>query len=67
MMKPVANDYMNQTFHVKPGDRLHRLFARMADTYYDDLTEDRIEQLERTVDGWRWMHADATRFGTEAR
>jgi hypothetical protein len=36
--------------------------ARLSDTYYDDLTDERIVELERHVDEWRWMHADATRF-----
>jgi hypothetical protein len=61
-MKPIAPQFLSQTFEVQPGDRLHRLFARLADTYYDDLSEDRIEELERKVDEWRWMHADASRF-----
>lgn len=61
-MKPIAPEYLAQTHEVKPGDRFHRLIARMTDTYFDDLSDDRIEELERTVDEWRWCHADATRF-----
>ena len=61
-MKPITSEYLYQTFEVKPGDRLHRLIARMADTYYDDLSDDRIEELERTVDGWRWMNANGQRI-----
>ena len=61
-MKPIAPEVLAQTHEVKPGDRLHRLISRMADTYCDDLSEDRIEELERQVDEWRWCHADASRF-----
>lgn len=61
-LKPVADEYLLETHVIKPGDRLHRLISRMADTCYDDLTDDRIEHLERAVDEWRWMHADTTRF-----
>lgn len=66
MLKPISSEYLERRFELEPGDRLHRLFARLADTYYDDLSDDRIEQLERMVDGWRWMHADATRIAAEA-
>jgi hypothetical protein len=62
MLKPVAAEYLERRYESKPGDRLHRLIARLCDTYYDDLSDERIEQLERQVDEWRWMHADATRF-----
>jgi len=61
-MKPISSEYLTQTFEVKPGDRLHRLIARMADTYFDDLSDDRIEALEQFVDDWRWMNASGTRL-----
>jgi len=61
-LHPVADEYLRETHVVKPGDRLHRLISRLADTYYDDLTDDRIEELERQADQWRWMHADGSRF-----
>lgn len=62
MRKPIAAEYMNRRIEFEPGDRLHRLAARLCDTHYDDLTAERIEQLERKLDEWRWMHADATVF-----
>jgi hypothetical protein len=34
----------------------------MADTWIDDLSDDRILDLEQMVDGWRLTHADASRF-----
>lgn len=61
-LKPIADEYLHKTHVIKPRDRLHRLISRLADTYYDDLTDERIEQLERLADEWRWMHADASRF-----
>lgn len=36
--------------------------ARLHDTYFSDLSYARIEELERRLDEWRWMHADAKRF-----
>lgn len=65
VLKPVSPEYLCTTHVLKPGDRLHRLFCRLADTYYDDLSDERIEELEQHCDEWRWMHADATRFATE--
>ncbi|MEC9244631.1 MAG: hypothetical protein VYB05_07665 [Pseudomonadota bacterium] len=62
-LKPVADEYLRETHVIKPGDRLHRLISRLADTYFDDLTDERIEMLERQADEWRWMHSDATQFG----
>lgn len=61
-MKPIAPSVLSETHEVKPGDRLHRLISRMVDTYYDDISDDRIEEIERKVDEWRWMHADGSRF-----
>ncbi len=63
---PVAPDYTAAIFVLKPGERLHRLMARLADTYYDDLSEDRIEQLEELADTWRLTHADGTRISRDA-
>lgn len=61
-LHPISEDYLRDNITLKPGDRLHRLVARLSDTYYDDLTDERIVELERRVDEWRWMHADGTRF-----
>jgi hypothetical protein len=62
---PVAPDYLRQTVTLKPGERLHRLLSRLCDTYYDDLTEERIEELERHADQFRLTHADGQRFLAE--
>jgi hypothetical protein len=61
-LKPVSEDYLRVEHRIRPGDRLHRLVSRLADTYYDDLSDDRIEELERKIDEWRWMSADGSRF-----
>lgn len=61
-MKPIDPEYLAETHTIKPGDRLHRLVARMADTYIDDLSDERIEEIERLVDSFRITHADGGRF-----
>lgn len=61
-LKPINEEYLRADQRLRPGDRLHRLVCRLADTYYDDLDEQRIEELERKVDEWRWMHADGSRM-----
>lgn len=64
---PIAGEYLRTTLTFKPGDRLHRLVARLCDTYYDDLSDDRIEALERHADIFRITHADGTRIADEDR
>lgn len=54
----VADEYLKEIIVMEPGSRLHRLVARLCDTYYDDLTDERIEQVERLVDTLRLTHAD---------
>ena len=61
-LKPINDEYLREEHRLRPGDRFHRLIARMADTYFDDISDDRIEELERKVDEWRWTHADGSRF-----
>lgn len=61
-LHPISEDYLRDNITLRPGDRLHRLVARLSDTYYDDLTDERIVELERHVDEWRWMHANGSRF-----
>ena len=64
-LKEVSRDYLTETHVIKPGDRLHRLVSRLADTYYDDLSEDRIVELELHADTFRLTHADGLRLATE--
>lgn len=59
-LKPVSSEYMRDVISLKPGDRLHRLVARLGDTYIDDLTEDRIVEIERLADTFRLTHADGS-------
>lgn len=61
-LKPVSDDYMRDVLTLKPGNRLHRLVARLHDTYYDDLSDDRIIELERLADTYRLTHADGKRI-----
>jgi len=60
-MTQISPRYALDTLKVEPGNRLHRLMSILFDTYYDDLTDDRIRQLERLALSWRWMNADGER------
>lgn len=61
-MRRVALEYASQPLEVKPGNRLHRLMSILFDTYYDDLTDERIAELEDLADSWRWMNANGERL-----
>ena len=60
VLLPVAEEYLQREHTVKPRDRLHRLIARLGDTHYDDLTDERIEALEQFADSFRVTHADGS-------
>ena len=60
---PIDPEYLSEPHTIKRGDRFFRLVSRLTDTYYDDLSDDRIEELEAHIDQWRLCHADGTRFG----
>lgn len=60
-MQKVSDEYMKSELISRPGERLHRLYAMLCDTYYDDLTDARIEQLEEQVESFRWMNASGER------
>jgi len=59
---PVAESYLRDEFRFRPGERLHRLVARLCDTYYDDLSDENIIKLEHLADTWRITHADGSRM-----
>ncbi len=62
-LKPIDDSYMRDQITLVPGkSRLHRLVARLVDTYIDDLSDDRIVELERLADTFRLTHADGSRF-----
>lgn len=61
-MRQIADDYLLSVQSVRPGDRLHRLICRLADTHIDDLTDERIEEIERLADSFRVTHADGARL-----
>lgn len=60
-MQQVDPQYMNSELKVRPGERLHRLVAMLFDTWYDDLTDSRIAELEAHVARFRWMNAAGKR------
>lgn len=67
-LKPIADEYLRDVIKLEPGrSRLHRLVARLADTYIDDLSDERIIELERLADTFRITHADGRRFDTLER
>lgn len=61
MTQKISAEFANETFRIKPGDRFHRLIALLTDNHYDDVTDQRIEDLERHVESWRWMNAAGER------
>lgn len=61
-LKPVADEYMRDEIRLRPGDRLHRLVARLGDTWIDDLSDERIVEVERFIDSFRLTHSDGKRF-----
>lgn len=61
-LKAIDETYLRDVIRLAPGDRLHRLVARLADTYIDDLTDERIIELEQLADDFRITHADGKRF-----
>jgi hypothetical protein len=41
------------TYTIREGDRLWPLIEIVRNTWIDDLTDDRIQELVAMVDGWR--------------
>lgn len=62
-LKPIDSTYLRDELRLKPGSRLHRLVARMFDTYIDDIDDNRIVEIERIVDSFRITHASGASFG----
>jgi hypothetical protein len=46
----------------REGDRLWPLMEIISNTWIDDLTEDRIQELVDMVDGWRITDAEGKRL-----
>ncbi len=64
-MQRISEEYLSKPLTVRPGDRLHRLVALLFDTWFDDLTTERIAELERLVESWRWCDSNANRVDTD--
>jgi hypothetical protein len=56
-LKPISVSYLEREIRLKPGERLHRIVARMCDSYIDDLTDEAIVELEKAVDDLRLTSA----------
>ncbi len=58
----IAPEYAEAELKLKPGSRLHRLVAMLFDTYIDDLSDDRIAELEQHIASFRWCNAAGQRI-----
>lgn len=65
-LKPIADEYARDQITVKPGSRLHRLIARLFDSYIDDITDERLLELELLADSFRITHASGQSFDSSA-
>ena len=61
MPQQVSDEFLKQILVIEPGSRLHLLVAMLYDTWYDDLTDERISELIRHVESFRWLNASAER------
>lgn len=60
-MQNIADEYASATFTITPGERLHRIVALLFDTYFDDLTDARIAEIEQFIERFRWCDANGKR------
>ena len=60
-MQKIAAEFLNQPIEVKPGEKLHLLVALLSDTHYDDVTQERVDELVSQVESWRWCNAAGQR------
>jgi hypothetical protein len=65
-LKPIDPEYLRVALSVQPSGRLHRLIARLFDTYIDDLPDGMIDEIEAKIDERRICHADGSRFGSKS-
>lgn len=67
ILKPIDAAYLRDELRLYPKhSRLHRLVARLFDTHIDDLTDERIIEIEALADTFRLTHADGSRFNKAA-
>lgn len=50
------------SYTVKEGDRIWPLIQMIRNTWIDDLTDERIQELVDMVDSWRITDADGKRL-----
>lgn len=60
-MQKIQDEYAHRRLIVEPGDRIHRIVALLFDTWIDDLTDERIAELEQMIERFRWMDASGER------
>lgn len=49
---------MRDQYTIQEGDRLWPLIQMVRNTYIDDLTEERIQELVDMIDSWRVTDAE---------
>lgn len=51
-----------ETYTVREGDRIWPLIQMIRNTYIDDLSDERIQELVDLVDSWRITDAEGKRL-----
>jgi hypothetical protein len=49
-------------YEIREGEKLWPLVQIVRNTHYDDLTEDRVQQLVAMIDSWRITDAEGRRI-----
>ena len=49
---------MAERYEVREGDKIWPIIQIVRNTYYDDLTEARVQQIVELIDSWRITDAD---------
>ena len=53
---------IRDSYRIDEGDKLWPLVQMVRNTHYDDLTEDRVQQLVKLIDSWRITDSDGKRI-----
>lgn len=51
---------MKAEITIREGDKLWPLVSAITDSHYDDMTPERLDELRKTVIGWRITMADGS-------
>jgi len=53
---------MKESIAIREGDRLWPLMELIRHTHIDDLSDDRLRQVEALIDGWRITDEEGRRI-----